>query len=166
MRCPDVEAAAACEAGSVQRSRALQLMTERPEGCEAEDAVQEVPAELPRKGERKPIKLLLSAFEGRAPVLLFDYHPAVGKEREMDPDRVVATYEPDFRRFLPRSDTRDRTSGKRGVTGVSENHFPASWHLGRKDLPEPKYLGAMAEHPGDAAALLCAVGTPEPTEIV
>ncbi|CAK9064584.1 unnamed protein product, partial [Durusdinium trenchii] len=67
----------------VHRQRALQLFLRESQEEEL------MPAGSKSEG-RPPIKLLLSAFEGRPAVLLFDYHPAVGKERTVDPDRVVS----------------------------------------------------------------------------
>eukprot|EP00434_Breviolum_minutum_P001190 symbB.v1.2.001042.t1/scaffold56.1/size371842/13 len=119
-------------------------------------------------GQQPPIKLLLSAFEGHPPVLLFDYHPAVAQEKYVDRDRIVCCEgrgRPDI--FFSHSGCVHRynavlNSFFYGGLGESQdgravptllwggtprpealrefrsfqktNHFPASWHLGRKDL--------------------------------
>lgn len=148
----------------VQRQRALQLLVrEQGEEEELNDGSQ-----VPRiiAGQRPPIKLLLSSFEGYPPVLLFDYHPAVG-EKQMDTDRVVCCegrgrpeiffshsgcvhrynavlnsfyyggLEESFDGAVPTLlwGGTPRPEALREFRSFQKtNHFPASWHLGRKDL--------------------------------
>lgn len=153
----------------VQRQRALRLFTQ--EGGEEEVNDGGTPnVGIPRSmaGQQPPIKLLLSAFEGHPPVLLFDYHPAVAQEKYVDRDRIVCCEgrgRPDI--FFSHSGCVHRynavlNSFFYGGLGESQdgravptllwggtprpealrefrsfqktNHFPASWHLGRKDL--------------------------------
>ncbi|CAE7892619.1 pntB [Symbiodinium sp. KB8] len=121
-------------------------------------------------GDASSIKLLLSAFEGRPPVIFFDYPPAVGKAKEVDPARILFLDE--LSRRYPEvlfshpgvvhrynavlntiynaglaevaADTGKWTllwSGTPKPEALREfqpfqktNHFPASNHLGRKDL--------------------------------
>jgi len=121
-------------------------------------------------GDASSIKLLLSAFEGRPPVIFFDYPPAVGKAKEVDPARIL--YLDELSRRCPEvlfshpgvvhrynavlntiynaglaevpADTGKWTllwSGTPKPEALREfqsfqktNHFPASNHLGRKDL--------------------------------
>lgn len=151
----------------VQRQRALQLLV-REQGEEEEVNDGTIGTAVPRAigGQRPPIKLLLSAFAGHPPVLLFDYHPAVG-EKQMDPDRIVCCEgrgRPEI--FFSHSGCVHRYNAVLNsfyYGGLEEssdgavptllwggtprpealrefrsfqktNHFPASWHLGRKDL--------------------------------
>mmetsp|Transcript_71141 Transcript_71141/g.112665 ORF Transcript_71141/g.112665 Transcript_71141/m.112665 type:complete len:860 (-) Transcript_71141:91-2670(-) len=147
----------------VQRQRALQLLQREGEEEELQDG--QVPRAPAIAGQRPPIKLLLSSFAGHPPVLLFDYHPAVG-EKQMDPDRIVCCEgrgRPEI--FFSHSGCVHRYNAVLNsfyYGGLEEsfgavptllwggiprpealrefrafqktNHFPASWHLGRKDL--------------------------------